>query len=181
MLVALVSCQSATSARNDPSVSSDTTEVVPAPEPRMSPMAIAATTLPNGTYIKIVYSSPRKRGRKIFGGLVPHGELWRTGANEATEITVTGPVKLGGTTIQQGTYALFTIPGKQSWTVILNSVLGQWGAYDYAAEHDVVRFQVPANVGKQQHEAFTIEFADDNSTLQLLWDTTVVTITVEPA
>ncbi|NNE34204.1 MAG: DUF2911 domain-containing protein, partial [Rhodothermales bacterium] len=118
----------------------------------MSPMAIAAVTLDDGTYVKIVYSSPRKRGREIFGGLVPYGEVWRTGANEATELTVTNGVLLNGNVLAAGTYALFTIPGDEQWTVIINRNLGQWGAYDYDPEADVVRFNVPALTIDKMHE-----------------------------
>lgn len=146
----------------------------------MSPMAVAATTLDNGTYIKIVYSSPRKRDRTIFGGLVPFGEVWRTGANEATEITVTNRVVLGTTQLDAGTYSLFTIPGDDTWTIVVNRNLGQWGAYDYDAAADIARFDVAVQPADKLHEAFTI-YVDggDDSAIRLVWDATQVTIPVE--
>ncbi len=85
-----------------------------------SALSDLAATLEGGTYVKIVYSSPRKRGRTIFGGLVPFGEIWRTGANEATEITSTGPIVLGTSRLETGTYSLFTIPDENSWTIRTN-------------------------------------------------------------
>ncbi|WP_456424995.1 DUF2911 domain-containing protein [Rhodocaloribacter sp.] len=159
-------------------------EVVPAPEARPSPTAIAQAML-GDTYVKITYSSPRKRGREIFGGLVPYDEVWRTGANEATEITVTGDVKIAGHTLPAGTYALFTIPHADTWTVILNGDLGQWGAFSYNPEHDVLRFDVPVTTTPEMYEAFTIALEKEEdapkATLVMMWDHTKVSIPIEPA
>ncbi|HMD60314.1 MAG TPA: DUF2911 domain-containing protein, partial [Opitutaceae bacterium] len=83
------------------------------------------------TDIEVVYSRPSMRGREVFGGLVPYGEVWRTGANNATRISFSTPVKLEGTPVAAGTYELFTIPGKDEWTVILQKAAKQWGAYAY--------------------------------------------------
>jgi hypothetical protein len=173
----------ATPSREGRAAEPDTTTIVPAPDARQSPVAIAATTLEDGTYLKIVYSSPRKRGRKIFGELVPYDEVWRTGANEATEITATRDFSLGDHAVQAGTYALFTVPGSESWTIILNRVLGQWGKYEYDPDADVLRFDVePADPGKQ-YEAFTIEFSDATQGLRLTlsWDRVSVSIPVSVA
>jgi hypothetical protein len=155
-------------------------EVVPAPEPRPSPVAIASTKLEGETYVRVVYGSPRMRGRDVFGGLVPLGEVWRTGANEATEITLDGPVTIGGQAVDAGTYALFTIPGEDEWTVILNRGLGQWGAYAYDESADVTRFTVPTGMSNAQNEAFTVRFeeAENGSSLVLLWDRTRVDIPI---
>ncbi len=157
--------------------------VVAAPDLRASPMAVAAATLDDGTYVKVVYSSPRMRGRAIFGGLVPYGEVWRTGANEATEITITGPILLGEHRVETGTYALFTIPNQESWTIILNRALGQWGAYEYNDEADVVRFGTPATTTNETHEAFTIsiEAAESGASLHLFWENTQVSLPIRPA
>ncbi len=156
----------------------ETTDVVAPPDLRQSPMAIAAATLENGTYVKIVYSSPRKRGRKIFGGLVPYGEIWRTGANEATEITLTGTVTMAGHRVEAGTYALFTVPGENSWTIILNGTLGRWGAYDYDATTDELRFDVSSTVTEQTYEAFTISIDAESAApaIRLVWENTAVNI-----
>lgn len=155
-------------------------EVVPAPDARPSPIQMAATSL-GDTFIKVVYGSPRKRDREIFGGLVPFGEVWRTGANEATEILLTGPVMFGSAHVQPGIYSVFTIPTEDSWTVILNSVVGQWGAFSHDTEADVHRIEVPATTVNQMHEAFTIGFAegtDSRTEMILNWDRTEVRIPI---
>src|SRR5690606_2319783 len=94
----------------------DAQEGVPAADPRPSPLALAQITRGDGTYVKVHYSSPRKRGRDILGGLVPFDSVWRLGANEATEMTTTGPIRFGGERLQAGTYSLFAIPRAESWT-----------------------------------------------------------------
>lgn len=160
-------------------------DVVAAPDPRPSPLALAQVTLGDGTYIKIHYSSPRKRGRQIFGGLVPFKQVWRFGANEATEMTVTQPIVFGGKTVEPGTYALFAIPDEDEWILILNKNLGQWGAYSYAEEDDYTRISVPAEQADGSHEAFTLslEKKDDEAGARLVavWDTTRVTVPIRPA
>ena len=93
--------------------------------------------------IKVLYGRPQKKGRRIFGNLVPYDKVWRTGANEATEITFFQDVKLGNQEIKAGTYTLFTIPGKDTWTIIINSDTDIWGSYYYNKEKDVARLEVP--------------------------------------
>ncbi|GIV59368.1 DUF2911 domain-containing protein [Rhodocaloribacter litoris] len=156
-------------------------EVIPPPEPRASPTMIARTML-GDTYLKVTYSSPRKRDREIFGGLVPYGEVWRTGANEATELTTTGDIEIAGHRLPAGTYALFTIPEENQWTVILNGVLGQWGAFRYNPDEDVLRFTVPVTRTPELYEAFTIEFeeAENGVNLVMTWDHTRVSIPIRP-
>ncbi|HVU33464.1 MAG TPA: DUF2911 domain-containing protein [Opitutaceae bacterium] len=134
------------------------------------------------TDIEVVYSRPGMKGRHIFGTgdvLVPYGEVWRTGANEATRITFSTAVKFGGADVPAGTYALFSIPGPQEWTVILNKVTGQWGAYSYDAKNDLVRVTVPAMSVAEPMETFTIDvndIRDDSATLNLEWDRTRVPV-----
>lgn len=158
-------------------------EVVPPPEARPSPMAVAQTTLNDGTYVVVRYSSPRKRGREIFGGLEPYDAVWRLGANEATEMTVTQDVRFGGTRLPAGTYSLFAIPGEEQWTLIVNSNLGQWGAFSYDAEGDVARIDVPVEHTDRIFEAFTISLEpnDDETAaaLSMVWDQTRVTLPIE--
>ncbi len=149
-------------------------------KPRPSPLEMV--TLKYGdVYVKITYCRPHKRDRKIFGDLLPFGEVWRTGANEATEITITGSVKLNGQTIKPGTYTLFTIPDKDHWTIILNSELGQWGAYNYNPKLDIVNFQVPVSTTSEIFEPFTIAFEQKakSAVLVLMWDKTKVSIPIE--
>lgn len=156
----------------------------PDPDRRKSPIAVAQTTHePSNTYIKIVYGQPYKDGRQIFGELVPYNEVWRTGANEATELTTTKEISLAGKTVPAGTYALFSIPKEDgNWTVILNSKLGQWGAFDYDSAHDVFRIEIPAESKEKITEAFAIRFSDiqkDSTNIIIEWDQTEVKVPLE--
>lgn len=152
---------------------------VAAPEARLSPMMLARTWIQD-TYVKVHYSSPRKRGRAIFGDLVPYGEVWRTAANEATEITLTGDVQVGGATLPAGTYSIFTIPGESEWTIMFNSSLGINGTVAYSEANDVLRVRVPAGPADAVHEAFVIEFeeADSHANMVLTWDRTRVAVAI---
>ncbi len=148
---------------------------------RKSPIAIAKLNHAD-TYIKIVYGQPYKRGRDIFGELEAYGEVWRTGANEATELTTTRDILFAGNHLDAGTYALFTIPGKDRWTIILNSQLGQWGAFEYDSDFDVLRVDVDRIKKKDITEAFTIQFDEvknDSTSIIMEWDTTQVKIPIE--
>jgi hypothetical protein len=109
------------------------------------------------------------------------GKIWRTGANEATEITITNTIKMAGETVPAGTYSLFTVPGAKSWTIILNKDVGQWGAYKYDEENDFVRFEIPVNQSDEMFEPFTIRFNQANGevSLQMIWANTMVSIPIE--
>lgn len=134
------------------------------------------------TDIEVVYSRPGVKDREIFGSLVPYGQVWRTGANAATKITFSTPVKLNGTDIPAGTYALFTIPGEKEWTVIINKGAEQWGAFQYDEKADVARFTATPVQLAEKIETFTIEFnhlRDESAVLDLIWDHTVVPIHIE--
>ena len=134
------------------------------------------------TDIEVVYSRPGIKNRKIFGGLVPYGKVWRTGANSATKITFSTSVKLEGNDIPAGSYELFTIPGENEWTVIINKAKGQWGAYQYSEKDDLVRFKVAPVQLAEQIETFTIEFneiQDEAAVMNLVWDHTVVPINIQ--
>lgn len=124
---------------------------------RPSPPRTAKAQTSGGEII-IDYSSPGVKDREIWGGLVPYEEVWRTGANEATTITLENDMKVGGKLIPAGKYGLFTIPGEDEWTIILNSVWDQWGAYNYDPDKDVHRFKVtPEKVDETQERLeFTI-------------------------
>ncbi len=135
------------------------------------------------TDIEVNYFRPSMRGRKIFGGLQPYGEVWRTGANNATKVTFSTAVKFGGADVPAGTYALFSIPGESEWTVILNKVPGQWGAYAYDAKNDIARVKaVPAKL-PWPVESFTISFNDlaneSAATLGLYWENVRVPVKIE--
>lgn len=148
---------------------------------RPSPTAMA-TIRYKDSYIKITYCQPHKRGRNIFGGLVPYGQVWRTGANEATEITLTKDIFINGTILGAGTYSLFTIPEKDTWTIIINKDVGLWGSYNYNPKLDQLRFTVPIQtIATEVYEAFTIKFDQRNSVadLLLLWDKTKISIPIQ--
>lgn len=151
-------------------------------KPRVSPLAITSARYKN-TYLKITYGQPQKNGRVIFGGLVPYSKVWRTGANEATEMTITNDIKINNTLLKAGTYSMFTIPEKDKWTIIFNSDLGQWGDYNYNAKMDVLRFDVPTAVISDNlvYEPFTIRITQktDTAELSLLWDHTQVNIPIQ--
>lgn len=127
--------------------------------------------------IKVIYSRPLKKGRTIFGKLVKYDKVWRTGADEATEIKLFKDYKLGDKTIKAGTYSLFSIPGEKEWTIILNSDLDDWGAYAYNEANDVARIKVPVGSGESL-EAFSIAFkpVDKGYHLVMGWDTTRVEV-----
>jgi hypothetical protein len=150
--------------------------------PRPSPLAIVSARYKDA-YLKITYSQPHKNGREIFGKLVPFGKVWRTGANETSELTITKNIQINGTLLPAGTYSLFTIPDKDKWTIILNSDLGMWGSYNYNETLDVMRFEVPVQQVKAGviYEPFTIQFNQRNEVADLLmiWDRTMVSIPVK--
>ncbi len=144
-------------------------------KPRPSPLALISARYKD-TYLKITYSQPHKHGRELFGKLVPYGTVWRTGANEATELTVTRDIEINGHPLKAGTYSLFTIPDKTSWTIIINSETGLWGSYNYNAKMDVDRFQVPVHLGEEVYEPFTITIDQKNekADIFLRWDSVSV-------
>lgn len=158
-------------------------EVVEPPNPA-SPRAIAQASI-GDAYALVHYGSPRKRDREIFGGLVPFDEVWRLGANEATEITVTQDVHFGGEKLAAGTYALLAIPGEESWTLIVNETLGMWGAYGYSEDSDVFRVEAATSMTDNIHEAFTIQLEANEegseAMLSMMWDQTSVSVPVTPA
>jgi hypothetical protein len=134
------------------------------------------------TDVEIEYSRPSVKGRKIFGGLVPFGEVWRTGANTATKVTFSTDVKLGGQPVPAGSYALVTIPGETEWTVILSKVTGAWGTYAYAEKNDLLRVKVTPVALTVPVETFTIDVGDlrdVSASLLLTWDKTRVPVKLE--
>ncbi|MBD0832272.1 DUF2911 domain-containing protein [Aestuariibaculum sediminum] len=124
---------------------------------------------------KVIYSRPQLNGRAL-STLAPNGKVWRTGANEASEIKFYKDLEFGGKTIKAGTYALYTIPGEKEWTIILSSDTDAWGAYNYNESKDVLRVKAPVTKGEPV-EAFSIAF--DNDTMYLAWDTTRVAVPVK--
>jgi hypothetical protein len=136
------------------------------------------------TDIEIVYSRPSVRGRKIFGGLVPYGEVWRTGANAATRVTFSTDVKLQGVALAAGAYELFTIPGADEWTIIVQKLpeKASWGAYAYTKANDTARVTVKPVVIPTAIESFVIgisDLRDTSATLYLAWENTRVPVKIE--
>jgi hypothetical protein len=118
--------------------------------------------------VKVIYGRPQLNGRSL-DKLAPNGEVWRTGANEAAEITFYKDTNFGGKMIKAGTYTMATIPGEKEWTVIINSDLNTWGSYFYKEANDVARVTAPVTMGDESLEAFSIAFSDDG-TMHLGWD-----------
>ena len=147
---------------------------------RPSPLAISAVKYKD-CYLKITYSQPHKHGRQIFGGLVPYGDVWRTGANEATEMTITKDIQLNNTLLKAGSYTIFSIPDKDMWTIIINSELGLWGSYNYNSKLDVLRFDAPVSINTTPAEVFTIQIRqiNDTATLEFLWDDVRVSVPIK--
>lgn len=124
--------------------------------------------------IKVIYSRPQLNKRSLEK-LAPNNEVWRTGANEAVEITFYKDTDFGGKMIDAGTYSLFTIPGEKEWTVIINKDLNTWGAYFYKEENDVARVMAPVKMDDESLEAFSISF-DDKGTMHMGWDKVRVSV-----
>jgi hypothetical protein len=134
--------------------------------------------------IEIVYSRPSLKGRSVFGTgslLAPFGDVWRTGANGATKLTFSDPVNIGNKTLPAGSYGLFTIPGANEWTIILNTNSKGWGSFDYKEAEDVVRFKVAPETTGTTTETFTIAIDDitaQTATIYLKWGKTKVKIPI---
>lgn len=134
------------------------------------------------TDVTVVYARPGAKGRVIFGGLVPYGQLWRTGASDATIVTVSDSVKVEGTWLPKGSYSLFTIPEKTAWTVVFNKHVGGHGTDGYEEKNDALRFRVPADTASAFRESFTIavdELARGAARMSLGWARTAVAFRLE--
>src|SRR5215469_3072856 len=144
---------------------------------RPSPPAQAKVDL-SGATITIDYSSPRAKGRKIFGDLVPYGQVWRTGANEATTFVTTAALSADGKDIPAGSYTIFTLPEKDKWTLIINKHTGEWGIpYKYESE-ELARVPMSVSSTGSPVENFTIAFQQSGSecTLQMSWENTQASV-----
>lgn len=147
-------------------------------EARVSPNATVSQTI-GTTEVTLTYGRPSVNDRTIFDGLVPFGQVWRTGANESTAITFSSDVMIEGETVEAGTYSLYSVPGEDEWTIIINSKLS-WGTqYDQSA--DVLRVNVEPEMGREV-EQFMIYFenvSENSAECVLHWDTTKVPFTIE--
>jgi hypothetical protein len=135
--------------------------------------------------MRVIYSRPETRNREIFGKLVPYGEVWRTGANEATEITLYKDMKVGNEVVNAGTYTLYTIPDEKEWTIILSKSVHTWGAYEYTDEKDYIRIKVPVRNASHNIENFSmaIEQKEGEASTNLLmgWADKYVKVPFTPA
>lgn len=130
--------------------------------------------------VKVVYSRPQLKGRTL-DKLAPNGKVWRTGANEAAEITFYKKVTFGGKEVAPGTYSLFSIPSDEDWTVILSNQKNVWGSYFYDEKEDVVRVTGKVSQSQESIESFSIVFEgeDNNATMYLGWAKTVIAVPVK--
>ena len=128
--------------------------------PQASPIA-EFTQIVGLTKIKITYSRPAMKGRKIMGDLVPYGAIWRTGANEATIITVYKQIQIDNLILEPGTYTLFTIPKGNTITVIISKPNSNfnWGTYSYNSDDDILRLNVPLNKDENSLDVFSVAFS----------------------
>ncbi len=147
---------------------------------RPSPPANATCKLPDGKTLTVVYSSPRMKGRKIFGELVPFGKVWRTGANEATSFVTNTGIAVGGQSIPAGSYTVFTIPNPDKWTLIISKKTGEWGIPYPGEADDAARADMKVSKLSSPVENFTISFdqAGSNCTMHLDWETTRASIAI---
>jgi DUF2911 family protein len=149
---------------------------------RPSPAASASCDLGGGRTIKTDYSSPRAKGRKVYGGLVPLGEVWRTGANEATTFVISADVQVGGKDVPAGKYTIFTVPNADKWTLIVNKKTGEWGIpYKYESD-EVARVDMKVSKLPSPIENFTIAYdkAGNGCTLHMDWETTRASVDITP-
>ncbi|MEM6845333.1 MAG: DUF2911 domain-containing protein [Bacteroidota bacterium] len=149
--------------------------------PQPSPLGEVSQTV-GLAEVTITYSRPGVKGRKIFGGLEAYDKLWRTGANMATKLTVSDEVMIEGNSLPEGEYALFSVPGEEEWTMIVNKNVKQSGTGNYDEGEDVFRFTVPAKKTDMPFETLTFMFSDLTDTgadVHLVWENTMVTFGVE--
>lgn len=130
----------------------------------------------DGVEVTIEYGRPNVNGRKIWGGLVPYGKVWRTGADEATTITFSGEVQVGDKVLDAGTYALFTVPGEDRWEFVFNRVAEQWGAFNHDPKQDVAK--VTGQPSASEHVE-AMQFAIDGSDVVLHWEKLAVGFSVK--
>ena len=145
-----------------------------------SPPASASCDLGGGKSIKTDYSSPRAKGRKIYGGLVPFGEVWRTGANAATTFVTSADVTVGGKTVPAGSYTIFTVPTADKWTLIVNKKTGEWGIpYKYESD-ELARVDMKVSKLPAPAENFTISYVKSGGgcALQIDWETTRASVDI---
>jgi hypothetical protein len=150
------------------------------PKQPLSPAGTATVTFADGKTLTIAYSRPSMRGRKIFGDLVPYGQIWRTGANSATSLKTDVDLTIGGAGVPAGSYTLYSIPGESGWKLVINKQTGQWGT-DYDEKQDLARVDMKVANNATPTEQFTISLdktGASSATLKLDWASTSASVAV---
>jgi hypothetical protein len=147
---------------------------------RPSPPAKAECKL-DAKAITVDYSSPRAKGRKIFGGLVPYGQVWRAGANEATTLTTSSDITVGGTAVPAGKYTIFAVPGESKWALVICKKTGEWGTAYPGPDNDLARIDMKVSKTSAPVENFTIAFDQSGSTctLRMEWENTRASVDIK--
>jgi hypothetical protein len=147
---------------------------------RPSPPAKAECKLTGGKTVTVDYSSPRAKGRKIFGGIVPFDKVWRAGANEATTFVTDSDLTVGGTAVPAGKYTLFAIPEASKWTLIISKTTGEWGTAYSGPAADLARIDMKVTKLPAPEENFTIAFdqGEASCTMRMDWETTRASVNV---
>jgi hypothetical protein len=145
---------------------------------RPSPPAQAKCDLGGGKTLTIDYSSPRAKGRKIMGDLVPYGQVWRAGANEATTFVTDSDLNVGGTTVPAGSYTIFTVPQQDKWSLVISKKTGEWGTAYPGPSNDLARIDMKVSKTPSMVENFTIAFdnAGGTCTLRMEWENTQASV-----
>ena len=148
---------------------------------RPSPPAQTKCSLQDGKTITVDYSSPRMKGRQIYGGLVPYGEVWRTGANAATGFVADTNLTVGGTNVPAGKYTIYTLPNEGNWELIINKQTGQWGT-EYNQSQDLARIPMKVESLNSPVEQMTFSFektSADSANLVLEWEKTKLSVPIK--
>jgi hypothetical protein len=147
---------------------------------RPSPPANATLDLGGGKSVSIDYSSPRAKGRKIYGDLVPYGKVWRAGANESTTFVTTADITVGGTAVPAGAYTLFAIPDKDKWTLVISKKTGEWGTDYPGPSNDLARIDMKVSALPSPVENYTMSFDKSGmgGTLNIDWESTRASVAI---
>lgn len=152
-------------------------------KPPLSPPGQATLTFADGGTVTIDYSRPSMRNRKIFGGLVPFDQVWRTGANAATSLKTTADLNIGGTNVPKGSYTIYTLPSANGWQLIINKQTGQWGT-EYDQKQDLARIPMKVTQRPSGLELFTISLdktSGNAGVMKLEWENTIASVDIKEA
>jgi hypothetical protein len=148
---------------------------------RPSPPASASCDLGGGKTVKTDYSSPRMKGRKIYGSLVPYGEVWRTGANESTTFVTSSDVTVGGTNVPAGSYTIFTVPNADKWSLVISKKTGEWGTEYPGQGNDLARIDMKVSKVSSPVENFKISYdkSGNGCTMNIDWENTRASVDIK--